>query len=232
MLKKKEDWVNEFFLGRKNIITLLSTKNTFSYKDLVRIMQGRIDSQSREFKSINILYPIRFIKYCFSVQEELDLFNKWRNSIIDEIIVYADDQPLRLKDLTKLVIQPNEFCYVFVKGKAMLLQTKDVNGKIIPLKSSKINDISIDHIESLSSVLTRIEKQLPIINSISDKIRDYAQKDKSKISGAYLNDLNKDVLENYKKTIDLEALLSELNLISSETKLQLMHRSNNSRKNK
>lgn len=210
-------------LSQKKII------QEYPKKDLLKVFSSRIKTQDRCYA--DIFFPIRFVTRVFREQNKQDIFRDWLGNLLNSIIVFTEKGTTSLSQISSLIIE-NEAVYIITKDntKEMVYTKLSDNTTLIPLKTNTLAQIAIDHDPPLYNIMISNKNQLPIIYLISQKLREYI---KDKIDYKNLSEASRiEELSEFIQTISIQDLLSELKLITSETNLQLMDRSQNTSKGK
>ena len=210
----------------------LSNDNTikvYSKNDLEKNFSLRIKTQDRFYE--NIFFPIRFVTRVFSIQKEQTIFNKWLYNLLDSIDIFLEKNGItNFAEISSLSIK-SEYVYITHNGNEKLVYTKLSDNKtLIPLNVKTLNKIAIDHDRSLFDVMNVNLSNLPTFILITNELKKHIE---GKVTYQKLSKAShSNKLDEFIKTINTQNLLNELELIASETKLQLMESSQNTSKGK
>lgn len=210
----------------------LSSKNdlvkVYSKNDLIKNFSLRIKTQDRFYQ--DIFFPIRFITRVFSKNSERTIFKNWLNHLINSIVVFLEDNNTTFAEITSLTISKNRV-YITHLGIEKIVYTKLSDNKtLVPFDIQTLNKIAIDHDRSLFDVMNTNLNCLPTIIQITNELKKHIH---GKVTYKKLSKIShSDKLDSFITTINVENLLKELELIASETNLQLMDSSQNTSKGK
>lgn len=196
--------------------------------ELFKVFESRIKTQDRTYE--DIFFPIRFITRVFRANEKYEVFKKWVTKLINSIIIHTENGEVGFSQIKKMSII-NKRVYINYGGKEYLTYTKLDDDRTLELFDvDSLKQISIDHIKPLYEVMNENKNNLQIIVKITEKLKIYMSE---KVSYKKLTEVSRlKELDSFVKSIDTNELLKELELISSETNLQLMDRSYNTSKGK
>lgn len=201
----------------------------YSKKDLEKNFSLRIKTQDRFYE--NIFFPIRFVTRVFSIQKERSIFKNWINTLLDSIDIFLEENDTTaFAEISSLSIV-NDKVYITHKGNEKLAFTKLSDNKtLIPFNVKTLNKIAIDHDRSLFDVMNINLSSLPTFLLITNELKKHIE---GKVTYSKLSKASHSKnLDEFIKTINTQSLLKELELIASETKLQLMDSSQNTSKGK
>lgn len=209
-------------LSNNNVIKVHS-KN-----DLVKNFSLRITTQDRFYE--DIYFPIRFITRIFSKQKERSVFKNWLNHLLNSIDIFLDENNTTFEEISSLTIA-NDKVYITHKGLEKLAYTKLSDNKtLVPFSVKTLNKIAIDHDRSLFDVMSANLDSLPTFLLITNELKKHIE---GKVTYQKLSKAShSNKLDEFIKTINTKNLLQELELIASETNLQLMDSSQNTSKGK
>lgn len=199
-----------------------------SKNDLIKNFSLRIKTQDRFYE--DIFFPIRFITRVFSMNNERNVFKNWLNHLLNSIAIFLEVSNTTFAEITSLTIANNRV-YIAYQGIEKTVYTKLSDNKtLVPFDIKTLNKISIDHDRSLFDVMNANLNHLPIILQITNELKKHIL---GKVTYQKLSKVShSDNLDEFIKTINVQNLLKELELIASETNLQLMDSSQNTSKGK
>lgn len=206
-----------------------NTVKVYTKKDLEKNFSLRIKTQDRFYE--NIFFPIRFVNRVFSIQKEKSIFKNWLNHLLNSIEIFVEKKDITtFAEVSSLSIA-NDKVYITHKGIEKLAYTKLSDNKtIIPFNVKTLNKIAIDHDRSLFDVMNANLSSLPTFLLITSELKKHIE---GKVTYQKLSKVcHSNKLDEFIKTINTQSLLKELELIASETKLQLMDSSQNTSKGK
>ena len=210
-----------------------NTNNTYIHysSSFVRdTLFGRLISQDRYNNNGHLIFPIRFIKQYFYKTGHEKNFNEILNHQIDNIIYFVGTTAKKVKDLKDLEIELSNG-QVFINKEKISTKTEVDNLATLIVKSGKLKEIVIDHIEPISSLLESLDKnEFSQLSLITDEFR-------KRVKGGNLDRESVRLLstkiaddESFRNRIHFDKLREEFLKINSKMNLQLMHSSYNSRK--
>jgi hypothetical protein len=199
-----------------------------SKHDLIKNFSLRIKTQDRFYE--DIFFPIRFITRVFSMNNERNVFKNWLNHLLNSIAIFLEVSNTTFAEITSLTISNNRV-YIAYQGIEKTVYTKLSDNKtLVPFEIKTLNKIAIDHDRSLFDVMNANLNHLPTILQITNELKKHIQ---GKVNYQKLSKAShSDKLDEFIKTINTQNLLKELELIASETNLQLMDSSQNTSKGK
>ncbi len=176
----------------------------------------RLISQDRYNNNGHLIFPIRFIKQYFYKTRHEKTFDKILNHQIEDLkdleIEYSNGQ-------------------VFINKEKVSTKTEVDNLATLIVKSGKLREIVIDHIEPISLLLESLDKnEFPQLSLITDEFR-------KRVKGGNLDRDSVRLLstiiandESFRNRIHFDELEEEFQKINAKMNLQLMHSSYNSKK--
>lgn len=208
--------------SEKNVVKVHS-KN-----DLIKNFSLRIKTQDRFYE--DIFFPIRFITRVFSMNNERTIFKNWLNHLLNSIAIFLEVNSTTFAEITSLTIS-NDRVYIADRGIEKIVYTKLSDNKtLVPFDIKTLNKIAIDHDRSLFDVMNANLSHLPTILQITSELKKHIQ---GKVTYQKLSKAShSDKLDGFIKTVNTQNLLRELELIASQTNLQLMDSSQNTSKGK
>lgn len=200
----------------------------FSKNDLKKNFSLRIKTQDRFYE--DIFFPIRFITRVFSIKQERNVFTNWLTDLLNSITIFLEEKEITFAEITALTIANNKV-YITHKGIEKLAYTKLSDNKTLtPFDVLALKKIAIDHVRSLFDVMNDNLDNLPTILQITNELKKHIR---GKVTYKKLSKVShSDKLDEFIQTINTQNLLKELELISTETNLQLMDSSQNTSKGK
>lgn len=210
-----------------------NTNNTYIHysSSFVRdTLFRRLISQDRYNNNGHLIFPIRFIKQYFYKTGHEKNFDEILNHQIDNIIYFVGTTAKKVKDLKDLEIELSNG-QVFINKEKISTKTEVDNLATLIVKSGKLREIVIDHIEPISSLLESLDKnEFSQLSLITDEFR-------KRVKGGNLDRESVRLLstkiaddESFRNRIHFDKLREEFLKINSKMNLQLMHSSYNSRK--
>lgn len=205
---------------------------TYKYpiNDLMKNFKFRIITQDRFYG--DIFFPISYLKRLLYQKNEKAYFDKWLEEQLNDISIFCETETHKFKDISELTINDSEEhkeVYITVNKKQKRIYSPNSNGTVMtPFTSASLKSIAIDHVNSMKNILVDNIQHLPQLQLITAQLKNIAG--------------NKATAKNYKAAgsilfstsvnhdIDLLLLKSELDLIKSHTKFQLMDKVENIRK--
>ncbi|MCX6230840.1 MAG: hypothetical protein NTZ33_04795 [Bacteroidetes bacterium] len=201
-------------------------KKVYSKQDLYKNFTLRMITQDRHYD--NIFYPIGFIKRYFYYTGGKVFFDKWLDSILDEIMIYHEEGEIKLSQISKLEIDKNIVSAHFNNAFKSLLTKESDNKTLTPLTVYELSEIALDHEMPLFNIMNENIDRFVTIKKITNELKKYIS---GKISSKKLRaTYNIALKSSFINEISLNDIKEELLLISSLTKLQLMESSKNSSK--
>ena len=190
----------------------------------------RLISQDRYNNNGHLIFPIRFIKQYFYKTGHEKTFDKILNHQIDNIIYFVGTTAKKVKDLKDLEIEYSNG-QVFINKEKVSTKTEVDNLATLIVKSGKLREIVIDHIEPISLLLESLDKnEFPQLLLITDEFR-------KRVKGGNLDRDSVRLLstriaddESFRNRIHFDKLEEEFQKINAKMNLQLMHSSYNSKK--
>ncbi|HPT73109.1 MAG TPA: hypothetical protein PLE74_12615 [Candidatus Cloacimonadota bacterium] len=226
--KEEKAFQNKYI---KRIRELFSDEVNYIYtkKDLYKKFHFRLTTQDRYYDEI--YYPINFISRFLYGKGERTYLDNWVREMLNAVIVHLEDETITLKNVAKLSIDDGS---VFVdlndgRKKMILTKTSD-NVRLVPFSVNKIKQIVLDHDTSMYNIMLENIQKFQTFQQITSELQKLhsgkmtAKKFKRSIAVA----LKSDFIES----INIESLKSEMELIASFTKLQLMDSTENTKKGK
>ena len=206
--------------------TYIHYSSTFVRDTLFR----RLISQDRYNNNGHLIFPIRFIKQYFYKTKHGQTFDKILNHQIDNIIYFVGTTAKKVKDLKDLEIEYSNG-QVFINKEKVSTKTEVDNLVTLVVKSGKLKEIVIDHIEPISLLLESLDKnEFPQLSLITDEFR-------KRVKGGNLDRDSVRLLstiiandESFRNRIHFDELEEEFQKINAKMNLQLMHSSYNSKK--
>ncbi len=216
--------------------SVVETKNTetvkvYTKEELVGKFFFRLTTQDRFY---NFLYfPISVIKKLFYKNtQDREFFDKWMKEQINTVKFHTKDQIVCFSDITSLGIRNNDV-YIKTNSKEFQLYTPIAGKKtIMMLKANSLQNLVIDHINPLETILSEVSNQLTImkgIHKILIKFNDGRGISNRKELTTPGNMFVEKIRFSEQNIIDLK---SELNLISSKLTFQIMDKQENLYKKK
>ncbi len=215
-----------------NIINEEDRKSEYKLTKEYSAFISRLRTQDRFYD--NIFYPIRFISRIFRQHKQTKKLKKWFDNAIGAITILTKEKEILFNDVSEFKIKDGQL-FAICKGNEYLAYTRlaDETTPPIPFKINDLNDISLDHYNSMFNIMNDNIERLPIIVEITNELKKYI---KGNTTYTKLRDISHskkhEELNNFISTIDTNKLLDELNIISSKTKLELMDRTENTKKGK
>lgn len=211
----------------KNIRT---RKYKYPAKDLMKNFKFRIITQDRFYGEI--FFPISFIKRLMYVNNEAEYFEKWLENQLNDILIYCENGTHRFNEISELSVhisKEKKEIYITVNNEQKLIYSpSSISNKLIPFASPNLKGVAIDHITSMKSILIdnlTLLPQLLLITSLLKSIAgDKATAKEYKAAGSIL------LKSEASKEINIEFLKTELELIKTLTKFQLMDKIENIKK--
>jgi hypothetical protein len=207
-----------------------SRTRTYKYpvKDLMKNFRFRIITQDRFYG--DIFFPISYLKRLLYQKNEIEYFNKWIEEQLNDISIFCETETHKFRDITELTIKTSKEVkevYITVNKEQKLIYSPNSSGtSIIPFASANLKSIAIDHVNSMKNILIDNIHHLPQLQLITAQLKiiagNKATAKKYKAAGS--------VLFSTSSNIDISLLKSELDLIKSHTKFQLMDKVENIRK--
>lgn len=214
-------------------ITSVSTKprnriKRYPKKDLVKNFTFRLISQNR--LSGALFFPIGFIERFLKKNNQHLFVNNWLNSHLNKIEIFTENNSFTFEDITELQIQRSNdkslLFGVFNDGNTLLLYSNKASGTTrIPIECTKLNEIAIDHVLPMKSILIDNQHALNQLSYITSVFRQVVG-DKSLVR-EYRSAFTSILESSFIHQIDIHSLISELALIESKTKLQIMLKTEN-----
>lgn len=196
----------------------------FEKLELYKNFTFRLITQDRFYQEI--FFPISLVKQILYLTGNKKTFDLLLHKMLDNIIIHTDKEILKLEDIDSLRIQHRS---VNIKAKDTVYKvfTPNQSNSKIPFKASDLSNISLDHITSQHSIMHQFANELPTFRSLTNLLKPSVTDRRS------LNQFKKNYgLDNIVKSVNTNSLIDELNLIMSQTQLQLMDRSINTSKGK
>ncbi|MDM1383508.1 MULTISPECIES: hypothetical protein [Myroides] len=206
----------------------IDEEKVYSFDTLSKNFVFRLITQDRFYD--DIYFPISLIKQFFYKTNNKSTFDTIVKSMIDGIkIHYSEKEVILFKDITELRIENNSVLVVS-GNKNVVIYTPTNSSKFEPFTSSKLSDISIDHIVSQHSIMQELKHKLPGLIKLTEVLKKAPKKVVSRPTLAAYK--KKYGLDQLLQSVDLVQLENELRLITSQTELQLMDRKLNTSKGK
>lgn len=211
--------------------SLNSSNNTnyiYSKEDLYKVFKFRLITQDRYYS--DIYYPIGLIKRLFYIKKENEFFDNWLDTILDNVEVLIENSKISLKSISSLEIR-NQNVYITSDKKKMTIFTESFsNKKNIPFKVNSLKQITLDHKIPLYHIMADNKLQLITFQQLTSEVNKYIKGKVTfkKLRATYNPIMNGDFID----AINFIKLKSELSLISSKTDIQLMDRTENTKKGK
>ncbi|HXS36352.1 MAG TPA: hypothetical protein VN721_06600 [Flavipsychrobacter sp.] len=191
---------------------------TVDIKELKKRFLSRLRTQERAYNDLEIYYtPRLYPKLLKNSLEHKENLRKLYLKLIDEIeIELINNSVVKFSNIDTLYVEQLE---LFALTKCGRIKVKDFQG------CTSIRDITLDHTIPFYDLISNLRDRLPILKRLSFNIRNGS------------NNLTKEQMRiQYERVskipIDLNCLLSELELLAGETKLRLMLGKNNFSKGK
>lgn len=199
----------------------------FEKKDLYKVFVFRLITQDRFYQEI--FFPISLVKQILYSSNNTTFFDSFITNILDNTIIHTDKEEVKLIDVDFLRVE-NESVYVGVNKNLLKVLTPTQTAELIPFKAKDLRNVSLDHITSQHSIMHQLKDELTAFKSLTDLL----QNTKPFVTNRpTLNAFKKSYgLENIVTSIDINALMKELELIGSHIQLQFMDRSMNTSKGK
>lgn len=225
----EEDQDNEAVLAELAEFSEAIEQADFTYdkKNLYRVFTLRLVTQDRFYNSL--FFPISLIKKIFYKRNEKKLFDQCINEMLDHTKVFHQNGFFYLKDIQQIDFA-NGKVLIQQKDKTFLAYTKMAdNSSLSPFTTMQLSKIALDHDKPMYNIITEKANELEVLQIITNEIKKHIGSDK--LNRNSLARVSKIVFENdFVASLSLEALKKELDLIVSETVLQLMDSSQNSSK--
>lgn len=204
-------------------------KITLTKTEIYKNFAQRLLTQDRFYASI--CYPISLLKRVFAEHNESDFMAQLIDSQIDRIIAYTGDDKkefVKISQVEGLTINTNgtvnlqlengEICQLYS------FDSKEKNLKLVFVE--KLGNIHIDHVTPMSKVLKKLEKELPMLQQLHNKLIFISNRQELQDWGEYLFDVKSTTVD------DVNQLKNELTLIDKSIKVQLMYSKSNLSKSK
>ena len=179
----------------------------------------------------DIFFPVSYLKRFMHRNGQKKYFDKWISDQINDINILCANETHKFKDISELKLEVSsehsEVTITVKNTKEIVFSPTAFSNELFPLSSSSLKRIAIDHIHPMKKILMDNIKMLPQLGIITGQLKGIAQKANAKefkAAGTVL--LNQPLLNQ----IDIELLKIELDLIKSNTKLQLMDKIENLKK--
>lgn len=211
--------------NKKSEFPILNSSTTFFKNEVFNNFTFRLITQNR-FNKCGLFFPISFLKQYFYKTGDKEYFDAIIENQIKGIeYITRNSDNNTLNNMKELVIKENG--EVFIDGKQILsYNIKDEKNSDMIVKS--LSEISIDHKESMNSILIELheKKELPNFTLISKHLKKGLHKpisyNKLRSRGTQLS---KD--ENFINLVNKEELKLEFEKVLSRMGLQLMHKKHN-----
>ena len=205
-------------------------KYKYPSKDLMKNFKFRIITQDRFYGEI--FFPISYIKRLMFQNNDGEYFNKWLENQLDDMIIFCLNETHKFSDISELTIhvsKESKEVYITVNKEQKLIYFPSSNeNKLIPFESKSLKNIAIDHVISMKSILNDNVMFLPQLKLITFHLKaiagNKATAKEYKSAGSVL--FNSEA----SKEINIEFLKTELELIKTLTKFQLMDKIENIKK--
>ena len=201
----------------------------YTAHDLMANFTFRMITQDRFYGEL--FFPVSYLKRYMHRNGQDKYFNKWVSDQINDINILCANETHKFKDISELKLEVSkEYSEVTITVKdneKIVYSATAFNDELFPLSSNSLKRIAIDHIHPMKKILMDNIKMLPQLGIITGQLKRIAQKANAKefkAAGTVL--LNEPILNQ----IDIELLKIELDLIKSNTKLQLMDKIENLKK--
>ncbi|TGN26450.1 hypothetical protein [Empedobacter tilapiae] len=196
----------------------------FKNKKLVSAFLNRIKTWDRPYNSLNFYYTPKL--YLKLAEKNIEIFNKLNNlnkSLLNTITILDNNQlPISFREIEYI---QTIGCNVYLKKyycKRILLE----NFKI---KKSTLSQITIDHNESLFSIIEKNIDDFTTLRYISYLILDK----KINLDTKQMKNEYKRIVDDFEEfNIDLDEMCNEIEKLYSFKRLRLIPRSDNSSKGK
>lgn len=234
--------------GEESGISFNAQRIGYEYEDLLDNFRFRLMTQDRMSESKDLFFPIRLINRLFHLSERIsrktnpDLaiqngkwIDTWAYDCIGEITVHTDKGDYVLKDISRLEILPDNKQVVVTlgSGETAVLFTETENRGTIPLESSTLSRIHIDHTPLMSVILKENSARLPALQKFTKIIREEAIRQNITITTRNFSKISKAIFA-VGDIAGLEALIpslkEELILLRGQSTLALMSQSENLKK--
>lgn len=213
--------------NNSSAIILVYTSN-----ELKENFSFRLITQDRHYD--DIYFPISFIKRFFYKKGNKQYFDKWIEDHINHIQIHTKSKSHLFKEISalRICIDGNESTVeVKIKDQYHSTYSKTADDlSLIPMNSKHLKSIVIDHVIPMKDIMLKNKSELNTLSIITSELKKHihgrATSKKLKAAGSKLFSTNADII----KEIQIGSLIEELDLIKSLTNLQLMDKTENSKK--
>lgn len=186
----------------------------------------RLITQNR-FNKCGLFFPISFLKQYFYKTGDKDYFDEIINNQIDSIEYIGEEKNVlgKISGLKKMYIDKDKKVYI---NNEQVFSYDTENSKTEKMVAKSLSEITIDHKESMDSILKELKdnNKVPQLSRISDRLKKSLRNpityNKLRSRGTQLSK-DKEFIES----IDKEQLKSEFQTIVSKMDLELMHKKHN-----
>lgn len=205
-------------------ITYLYTAN-----QLMANFTFRMITQDRFYGEL--FFPISYLKRFFYLNGQDKYFDKWISDQISDIDILCANETHKLKDISELKLEvsneKSEVSITVKNSEKIVYSPSAFSKELFPLSTGSLKRIAIDHIHPMKKILIENIESLPQLGILTRQLKGIARKATAKeykAAGTVL--LNQPPLDQ----INFDLLKIELDLIKSQTKLQLMDKMENLKK--
>ncbi len=228
-ISKKEKAFQDKYIKQIRNVFADDINYCYSKQDLFKKFHFRLITQDRYYDKI--FYPINFISRFLYKKSERTFLDTWVTEMLNNVIVYVEDGNITLKQVTQLTIGNGDVQVELRNGEMKKVLTKTANNlQLEPLSVKKIKQITLDHDTSMYNIMLDNIQKLPTFQQITAELKKFhSGKMKPK---EYKKEVGEALKNEFVEDINVENLKSEMKLISSLTKFQLMDSKENTKKGK
>jgi len=156
--------------GSLQVAPNLQYAETFTKKELVNKFLSRLKTQSRWYPDPDLLFPARLISAIFNGSNN----NAWKNWMLSDLmnmrVLREDETYERFEQVENMTIETDGSISVKLNGNENRFKmfTHTAENNLVPFVTSAPRYISIDHIESMRTVMHRLRDSLPAFRQMTD----------------------------------------------------------------
>jgi len=210
---------------------------TYTHVELVRVFMGRLKTQSRWYPGFGLLFPTRLMTRIFK-KKRPNGWVEWLTRGIENMRVLksADGGFIRFSEVAGMTIRGDGTVKVLTNtGASFDMMTRTENKRIVCEKALRgLRDISIDHINSLESVMRKNKNKLPGLRRLTEIFEVYKHECGVGLDERAERTWVNDFFDRFKAVLDTDQmralLIGDLRVLDLE--YELMDTCENSKKGK